>query len=268
MKYNTISSTSHSDVPFSGQLNDHRNLLNHRWVKSCALTLSCLAAIPSFAQPLNCNNPYFDDGVWVCPQILPGGGSAPWQSPNPNGSGTNPGGNNSGGGCWVGDPGCHSDDDGQDNSQSCSAFRGAQLRQIKQQTPQCYGDPGPNFDVEAWQQDETSGIWNWLTEPIGGVWHDAIPALHVLAHQLEHNGSDMIAAYPAFESKLWITCQQEYPYYSHFDEQEECLRDSYYLLDNYYPGIALSAYIVNWFFGSDLVQWTMTRRGAVDFRVI
>lgn len=142
----TVGGTCHQKNSRNNHETVHSSLMNHRFIKVSALSLMCLAALPSFAQPLNCSGGYWNGEAWVCPQNIPGGGN-PWGSPNQNGNGHNPGGHNSGGGCWIGDPGCHSDSDGEDHSEP---------------------EPGPsNEDILACNQHMQMKPSGCLFDPIG-----------------------------------------------------------------------------------------------------
>lgn len=96
---------------FGNQQGGASVLLTSTVVRATALSLSCLLALPSFAQqPANCSGGYWDpgadggNGAWICPMPIPGG--SPWPPGSSNGSGPDV----SGEGCSPADPDCHSHD--------------------------------------------------------------------------------------------------------------------------------------------------------------
>lgn len=207
-----------------------------------AFTFSCLVALPSFVQTADAQTDYcgYNGGcvdVWGYPDD-------PW-------------------GDWD-DWGCQSigcdSDDGDDGGSSsnpppatCSATERVALRLQRSQIPGCIGDPGANFDEVAWLDDDTSGFWYWFTTPLARGWDYALPALVVLGETLANNNGDLYAAYAGFSNNLSQACTQLYNSTQDVDQYDDCMLDAYYILDNYYPGVAIGALFSNWLFGTDLI---------------
>ena len=133
-------------------------LLTRRLVRATALTVSCMMAAPSFAQPLNCDGGYWDEGAqaWICPQTLPGGD--PWGWPtNPNGSGPDI----SGEGCSPADPNCFSDeggdggDGGDSNPPDNNNLEQCLAVSRNKASDNCTDDPGSEANIN-WDNDGIS----------------------------------------------------------------------------------------------------------------
>ena len=150
-------------------------LLTRRLVRATALTVSCMMATPSFAQPLNCDGGYWNGSAWVCPQQLPGGGD-PWGWPtNPNGSGPPINGE----GCSPADPNCFSDD-GDDGGEPESPPDAQACFDIAGDQPQmCNTDPGGEADLDysEWINANMGSILGDLTIPCttGCFWSNNYP---------------------------------------------------------------------------------------------
>jgi hypothetical protein len=209
-----------------------------------AFTFSCLVALPSFVQTADAQS---DD----CPYN--GGCVTGWGYPD------DPWGDWDG---WGDDDwgcqniGCESDDGGGSSSPptaTCSATERVTLRLQRSQIPGCIGDPGANFDEVEWLSNENSGFWHWFTTPLGRTWDYAWPSLVVLGQTLANNNGNLYAAYTGFSNNLSQACTQLYNSNQNINQYDDCMLDAYYILDNYYPGVAIGALFSNWLFGTDLI---------------
>ena len=211
-----------------------------------AFTFSCLVALPSFVQTADAQtcdgggNGCWDDSVTAYGYNDPWGDWGGW--------------GDEGQGCQ--EIGCDSDGGGGGNSPppaTCSATERVALRLQRSQIPGCIGDPGVNFDEVSWLNNETSGFWHWFTTPIGRTWDYAWPSLVILGQTLANNNGDLHASYIGFSNNLSQACTQLYNSTQDVDQYDDCMLDAYYILDNYYPGVAIGALFSNWLFGTDLI---------------
>ncbi len=211
-----------------------------------AFTFSCLVALPSFVQTADAQTELDPIDVWGDPIDDPWGD---WDG-------------------WVDDDwgcqsiGCDSSDDGGDgggNSSppppTCSGIDEATLRNLKQNTPGCYGDPGPHFDTAGWFATETGSFWNYLNNPIGLNWYSTmLSPLTWLANSLDQNNGNQTILYSQFESQMWSqVCTNVWGGVVgdvNDSEHVSCLYSVYYVLESYYPGTNVSASITNWLLGT------------------
>ncbi len=153
--------------------------------------------------------------------------------------------------------GCEGDDSGGNGPDpvSCSVSNRSELRERKANTPGCTGRPGPQFRTDIWRNNEGLTTWEWLNIPLGilyyGVWSNADFALDVLALTLISNNSDMNAAYPIFSRVLYDTSYESFPNDMDNANFNQCVRNAYFLLENYPTNQSMPTVFANWLLGTN-----------------
>ncbi|VAW36540.1 hypothetical protein MNBD_GAMMA01-2205 [hydrothermal vent metagenome] len=144
-------------------------------------------------------------------------------------------------------------DDDYDEPEQCSAFREAQLRALRANTPNCNGDPGATFDVNNWLNENhwqllVNNMDNWHEMMLGSITDWLLffsDDLSALAGVLDGNNGDLLAARNNFEEDLWETCYDTYStsewqthqnLYITNGQARMCYNMSSFLMDSYMPG--------------------------------
>lgn len=223
--------------------------LTKRIVQVTALSLSCIVSLPSFAQGPICLGGYWNGSACIFNDYSDNNG--PWDNSGSTANNPHP----YSYGCQQ--IGCDSSNDDYGDYESCDSYDRSSLRTRRSELTNCFGDPGPVFDIDLWIDNVGLTMFEWLNAPVAslyeGIWEDARPAMLILFQTLERNNFDMIAAYQPFATLLYDGCQANYP----GGDLESgglfnCLRSSYYLLDNYAPDQSMFYQFVNWAVGISL----------------
>lgn len=218
-----------------------------------AMTLGLVVSVQSFAQE-DCEDSGGSDDDCVIDLGSSGGAYDPgypdppdfgwWDGGGSGGSGgSSSGGGSGGGGGSTGNPA------------TCPSSTRSMLRNQRLNTPGCYGDPGPNFDAQAWFDGEQSALFG-----TGNLFYDEMfPAFEWLAGQYVNNNGDMYTPYSGFHNMLWNSCNSV-PVVSNrpgsilpgtYNSRNDCRYNVWRIMDGYFIALSVPQYILNWLLGTN-----------------